>query len=255
MRPWIAYEHAFPTKRVRLQFFRVDEWKGNPRGLEGQRLAWADPAAPCVAPLLPSNVRVLRALGLPPICLVAEPRSEQARQSFLAELPALLARGFRLIHIRDPHASPDQRVAFARRVHAAAHPFGGNVLFSGSAIEARRAGVTALHSTAKYLHRLLERPPVPLWGVSCHSAADLDRAALLGADFALLSPVEPSEGHEQRAALGWSTLEQLSQTAPIPIFAEGVLTVSELAKARRAGAAGIAIRTDHPSLAGDVHAC
>ena len=44
VRPWIAYEHVFPLRRIRLHFFKVERWEGTPHGREGQRLAWIDPA-------------------------------------------------------------------------------------------------------------------------------------------------------------------------------------------------------------------
>ncbi len=254
MRPWIAYEHAFPTKRVRIQFFRVDAWEGEPRGLEGQRLSWVDPAAPSVAPLLPSNVRVLRAFSLSPIYFVVQPRNDVGRHSFLAQLPALLARGIRLIQIRDPHTSPDQRIAFARRINAIARPFAARILVTGSALEARRAGLIGVHSTTHALRRLSERPPVQLWAASCCDAADLARAVALGADLAVVSPVLPTPTHSDRPALGWEGLQQVAQAAPIPVFAQGGMTPAHLEQALRFGAAGIATRFVEAFSPGGEHA-
>jgi 8-oxo-dGTP diphosphatase len=253
MQPWIAYEHTFPTKRVRLQFFRVDAWKGEPRGLEGQRMAWVDPTAPSVAPILPSNVRVLLAFGLSPIYFVVQPRNDVERQSFLAQLPALLARGIQLLQIRDPYTSSDQRIAFARRVNAIARPFAARILLTGSALEARRAGLIGIHSTAHELRRLSERPPVQLWAAACHDAADLARAVSLGADLAVVSPVLPASAHPHRP-LGWDGLQRLTQTAPIPVFAQGGMTPAHLEQARRAGAAGVATSFIDTFFLGGEHA-
>jgi len=33
--PWIAYEHQFNTRRLRLHFFRTRAWQGTPRGGRG----------------------------------------------------------------------------------------------------------------------------------------------------------------------------------------------------------------------------
>jgi len=69
--PWRVYEHDFPAKRVRLHWFHVRRWSGEPSGREGQRVAWVDPAHPTVGPLLPSNELALATLALPDLMAVA----------------------------------------------------------------------------------------------------------------------------------------------------------------------------------------
>ena len=39
----MALEHDYGDKRVRLDVYRVTRWSGEPRGLEGQPLAWRRP--------------------------------------------------------------------------------------------------------------------------------------------------------------------------------------------------------------------
>ena len=39
----MALEHDYGDKRVRLDVHRVTRWSGEPRGLEGQSLAWQRP--------------------------------------------------------------------------------------------------------------------------------------------------------------------------------------------------------------------
>ncbi len=226
----IAYEHRFPTKRVRLNFFVVDDWTGTPHGREGQRLAWVDPAAPSVGPILSSNERMLWALGLPPLYVATVAADSAAREDFLRRLPTALAGGVRLIHVCEPDLAPDQRVAFAKRICALAAPFGALVMMADSVPEARRADAAGVHSSAQHLRRCTERPPVRLWAASCHDGDDLAHAIALGADFAVLSPV-PS----------WSAFQALASAAPIPIYATGGTSISFLSEARRAGAVGIAV--------------
>jgi 8-oxo-dGTP diphosphatase len=240
LRPWIRYTHSFRLRRVRLSFFRVERWAGEPQGREGQRLAWIDPAAPAVAPILPSVERVLLALGLPPICAVSDSGRHGGPERFLEALPRALQGGIRLIQVREPGMAPDQRVLFARRVAALAGPHGARVSLAGTALETRRAGLTALHSTAEQLRRSAGRPRVSLWTVSCHDAADLQLAEQLGADAAIISPVQPSAAHPQRPPLGWSGLQRLAAGASIPLYAQGGMSPPLLATARGAGAVGIA---------------
>ena len=240
VRPWIRYEHAFRLRRIRLHFFRIERWSGDPHGREGQRLAWVDPARPDVTPILPSVARVLAGLGLPALYAVSDAARHGGPAAFLERLPQARRGGLGLLQVREPAMSPDQRVQFARRIAALAAPYGARVLLCGSALEARRAGLGGIHSTADELRRLTSRPPVPLWVVSCHDALDLGRAEQLGADAAVISPVLRSTAHPQLPPLGWTALRQLAAGASIPLIAQGGLSPAHLAEARSAGAVGIA---------------
>jgi 8-oxo-dGTP diphosphatase len=149
-------------------------------------------------------------------------------------------QGLRLLQLREPEMSPDQRVSLARRVNAIAAPAGARVLLVGSALEARRAGLDGVHSTAEEVQRLRGRPPVKLWLCSCHDEADLERATELGADAVVVSPVLDNAAHPERAALGWDGLQRLSQMASVPLYAQGGIDAGLVASAQRAGAVGIA---------------
>ena len=246
VRPWIRYDHLYRTRRLRLFFFRIERWSGTPQGREGQRIAWVDPAAPGVAPILPSVDRLLAGLSLPTLYAVTRAERHGGPRGCLERLAVALHQGLKLIQVREPDMAPDQRVAFARQVAALARPFGARVLLTGSALESRRAGLSALHSTAADVRRLYARPPVQLWMASCHDADDLERATTLGADAAVLSPVLPSAAHPERAALGWEGLRRLATTAVIPVYAQGGLSPVHLAAAQSAGAIGVAT-ADFPS--------
>lgn len=239
VRPWIQYLYSFRTRDVRLFFFRVERWAGTPHGREGQRLAWIDPASPSVSPILPSADRVLTALGLPQIYAAGAGIGVQGIERFMQRVQVGLRQGLRLIQLREPGMAPDQRVNFARRVASLAHAQGARVLLVGSALEARRAGLDGVHSSCGELRRLSSRPSVKLWVTSCHHADDLNRAMLLGADAAVLSPVLPTDAHPDYAPLGWDGFQRLATQATIPVFAQGGVSQADLAKALAAGAAGI----------------
>ena len=240
--PWIVYEHAFPTKRVRLHFFRADRWRGQPHGREGQRLAWVDAAAPAVGPLLPSNARALAALGLPPLLAITHAGDGAGTQAFVArELPALLAAGVRLLQVRESRLSGAQRVHFARRIGERARAHGARMMLAGTALECSQAAADGQHSTAAQLRASSARPPVALWSASCHDLDDLRCAERLGADFVIVSPVCASATHPGAAALGWANFAHIAAATPLPVYAQGGLGAADLAPARRHGAAGIAV--------------
>lgn len=240
--PWRVYEHDFPARRLRLHWFHVRQWSGEPHGREGQRLAWVDPARPSVGPLLPSNERALTTLALPDLAAVARvDHAPGAPDKLLAQIPWLAAGGVRLLIVRAPELVPGQRVHLTRRVRQLSRGTGLQLLLSGTAIEASQAGACGLHSTAAALAGAIERPPTRLWAVSVHSARDLEHAAEVGADVALVSPVLPSTSHAGARTLGWDGLRALVAASPIPVYAQGGLGPGDMDTARAAGALGVAV--------------
>ncbi|NDV14245.1 NUDIX domain-containing protein [Crenobacter caeni] len=63
--PWLTRVHHYEHASVHLTFFRVWSWAGTPRPHEGQSFAWQKPGEERVAPMLPANGPILRALSLP----------------------------------------------------------------------------------------------------------------------------------------------------------------------------------------------
>jgi 8-oxo-dGTP diphosphatase len=241
LEPWFVYEHQFPTKRVRLHFFRITQWDGNPHGIEGQQLAWVDPAQPQVAPLLPSNVRALAVLGLSPRLAVSRASVGEGCAAFVQRtLPRLLAAGVRLLLVREPALAPAQRAQFARRVVESGRHARLQVLLADTALATRQAGALGAYSSAERLRAGASRPDVLLWGVSCHDETDLRRARTAGADFAVVSPVRASATHPEQPPLGWPMLARLAAASPLPLYAQGGLGAADLAEALRHGAIGVA---------------
>jgi len=240
--PWRVYEHDFPAKRVRLHWFNVRRWSGEPKGREGQRVAWVDPARPTVGPLLASNELAFATLALPELVGMARVNhAPGAPEELLARIPSLAADGLRLLVVRALDLAPGQRVQLTRRLRQLRRGTGLSLLLSGTALEARQAGACGLHSSAAALAGLTERPPTRLWAVSAHNALDLERASALGADVALVSPVLPTASHPADQALGWDGLQALAAASPLPVYAQGGLAPEDLDAARAAGALGVAV--------------
>ncbi len=75
---------------------------------------------------------------------------------------------------------------------------------------------------------------------SCHSADELRQAQFIDADFAVVSPVLPTQSHPGAACLGWDGLRQLAAQANMPVYALGGMRPEYVAEAQRHGAQGIA---------------
>lgn len=240
---WMTYDHVYDDKVVRLHVFRVLSWRGTPHGREGQRIAWEDPAAVAVAPLLPANKRVLHALNLPSVYAITHAR-KYGVSDFMPRLVAALDAGVRLIQVREPWMTTEQLTQFARRITALAHRYEARVLVNGDVAAAVRAGADGVHLQAEQLMRLRTPPAIGFWAASCHSSEELAQAARLRANFIVISQVLPTASHPGRHGLGWDQFGALARNCPVPVYALGGMRFDLLDKAMHHGAHGIALQSE-----------
>jgi 8-oxo-dGTP diphosphatase len=239
--PWLAQRYAYPHAHVALEFFRVYAWQGEPYGRDGQSIAWQTPGAFDVAPLLPANSIVLRALMLPSIYAISMVE-ELGEAQFLLRARVAIDDGVRLIQLREKSLSEERLARLAKDLLALARPCGARVLLNGDVEAARRLGCDGVHWTAVRLATMQARPDDMLCAASCHDAGELARAAHLGVDFAVLGPVKLTPSHPDTQPMGWARFAALVRGTPIPIYALGGLDHSDLDVALSNGAHGVALR-------------
>jgi len=239
--PWLTQRYQYPHARVELHFFRVFDWRGDPHGRDGQAIAWQTPGAFDVAPLLPANTVVLRALTLPPVYAIsmAEDLGEEA---FLGQAREALEAGLRLIQLREKSFASDRLARLAQSLLDLTRPRGARVLLNADADTARLLGCDGVHWTAARLATAAKRPDDLLCAASCHDAAELAHAARLGVDFAVLGPVKPTPSHPDSRPLGWARFAEWVQGSPMPVYALGGLDAADLDTAIANGAHGVALR-------------
>jgi len=100
-----------------------------------------------------------------------------------------------------------------------------------------------VHLTSAALAAAGARPPETLVGASCHTRSELEKAASLGLDYAVVGPVKPTASHPGAPGMGWDAFGVLVAGLPMPVYAIGGLDHGDLAEARRRGAHGIALRS------------
>jgi 8-oxo-dGTP diphosphatase len=231
--PWLTRVFTYPHATVRLNFFRVTAWKGDPHPREDQAIAWQRFDAAPAEPMLPANAPVLAALSLPHEYAITDAQG-RGRAPMLASIRARLESGLQMLQVRDKEL-PD-REAFARAVLRLARPRGAKVLINGGPDIA-----DGIHYTAAQLMRLGERPRKGLAAASCHDAVELQRAMALELDFAVLGPVKATATHAGAATLGWEGFARIARGASIPVYAIGGMRRADLESAWRAGAHGVAM--------------
>jgi 8-oxo-dGTP diphosphatase len=240
--PWLSCEFTYPHATVRLKFFRVISWHGEISPIEHSGFVWTKiGAAAPVAPILPANGPILRALELPSIYALTN-ATENGIDKELARLEKALTGGLRLIQIRDKALPPAERLHLAREVMYLANKHANTiVLVNDDETLAHEIGAHGVHLSSNRLMQIKQRPVFDWVAASCHTADDLSRAAALNLDFALLSPVLPTDSHPEAKVLGWDEFKRLIQLMPLPIFALGGMRTEMLETARENGAHGIAM--------------
>jgi len=231
--PWLTREYVYPHAAVRLNFFRVTAWRGEPYPRESQDIAWQRLGEPLAAPMLPANAPILAALALPDEYAVTD-AARFGTERMRAAVQARLEGGLRLIQVRDRELPG--RDDLIRAVLAAARRGGARVLVSGGF-----PGADGVHFTAGQLKALTARPAAGLAAASCHDAGDLAKAGALGLDFAVLGPVNPTPTHPGAPTLGWDGFARLVRGTSLPVYAIGGMTRADLPRVWRAGGHGVAM--------------
>jgi 8-oxo-dGTP diphosphatase len=237
--PWITREHVYEHAHVSLHFFEVSAWRGEIHDRVHSALSWQKADAMDVGPMLPANGPILKALRLPRL-FVNTHAGEIGIDAQLARLDAALASGLRLVQIREPALPEADRERFARAVVERCHAAGALAVVNGDAALAQRTGADGLHLTASSLTGTATRPDFEWVGASCHTRSDLEKAASLELDYALLGAVKPTLSHPERSALGWPAFSEMITRLPMPVFALGGLSADDLSTAKAAGAHGVA---------------
>ena len=238
--PWITHVFTYPHATVRLHFYRVLAWRGEPHAAEHDELSWERPDSVGVAPLLPANGPVLKALLLPPEYAITQ-AAEIGVELFLGKLRRRLEEGLRLVQVREPGFSKSELASLASRVVRLARPAGARVLVNRDAVLARDVGADGVHLSALQVAAASERPQLPLVGASAHSAGELRAAERIGADFAVLGPVRRTPSHSDRPPLGWDGWRDAARGSAIPVLALGGVDRSDMDAAWACGAHGVAM--------------
>ena len=234
----------YPDKRLVLDVRRVT-FRGVPKGLDGQALAWSPLQALAKYPMPPADRPVVAALMQPDRYLVT-PSPTLGDEAWLASLASALASGVRCVQLRAPGVDALRWAGLAARAVALCRGAKAEVLVNGDIALASQLGigvhlrsaqlrdagaVDALAATRSGGNRI---------GASCHDALDLRHAQALGCDFAVLGPVRATASHPGQPGIGWDAFALLREQVSLPIYAIGGLSPSDIADARAHGGQGVA---------------
>jgi 8-oxo-dGTP diphosphatase len=240
--PLLCIDHQYPDAAVRLHVWRISAWHGAAGGREGQDVEWVPVAALRYRRFPAANRAIIAALTLPALYLLT-PDLDHYDDGFFVLAAALARAGARLLQFRSTRLPEPERASVIARLLEACRPAGARLLVNGGIGEVLLTGADGLHLNSSRLLQANERPlgPDQLIGASCHNQMELDHAARLGLDFAVLGPVRRTRTHPDTEPLGWRRFRALAAGAGIPVYALGGVTPGDMAVARRNGAQGLAM--------------
>ena len=241
----IAGKLETPAKTVKLHFFIVTKWIGEPLGLENQAISWQRPEKLSVSPMLPANAPILKALSLTTTYAITN-LSELGEVLFFKRLKVALDNGLRMIQVREKQLPVGDFRLFIERVIKMAAPYKARVFVNSDSpyLElslADELNIAGIHFTAQDLMKLQVKPEGLLSGASCHNSQELTKAEALGLDYVMLSPVYATLSHLDVNPLGWDKFSELIAEYSLPVYALGGMQNTHLHTARLHGAHGIAM--------------
>ncbi|WP_277458261.1 MULTISPECIES: Nudix family hydrolase [Methylococcus] len=239
--PMLVVRHNYPSRRVVLDIWRVRRFSGVARGCLGQPVRWVCPDELVDFQFPAANRFIVTAARLPyhyPIVDDAAGGLTAMRRQFRR----LVAEGYSLIQLRAKALSPTDFRAFARECLDYCADDHTRLILNAEPELAVELGAAGVHLTSARLNSLDSRPlDERFWvAASCHDVSELEKAESLQLDFAVFGPVLPTGSHPGSAPLGWEHFSRCLQAVNLPVYALGGMALRHLARARSAGAWGIA---------------
>lgn len=239
--PWITRVFNYTHATVRLHFFRVTTWHGEPQSLENQLLSWQSANNINVNPVLPANAQILRALLLPSVYAITQ-ATEIGVDNSLKNIVHALQQGVRMFQIREKTMTKDRLRLFAHEVMLLTHHYDAKILINSDIELSHEVGADGVHFTAPQLMTLTRRPEINWCGASCHNVEELFKAEQLGLDFVVLGPILPTLSHPALSTtLGWRKFAALIRNYSLPVYALGGLYLQDLPTSQELGGHGIAL--------------
>ena len=240
-RPLIRIQHDYGDKTVLLDVWLVQRFSGDVHGREGQAWRWVSKRDLRDYRFPAANEPIISAVDLPE-CYLITPSPAEPGNEFLAKLARCLQSGIKLVQLRAKQLNDAEYVSLAKQVLELCLQYDARLLLNSAPALASTIGAHGVHLTSERLRECTERPLSEglLVGASCHNEQELVQAQRIGADFAVLAPVLPTESHPGAAILGWQQFSALMDKTVIPVYALGGVGRKQLEQAFNCGAQGIA---------------
>jgi len=239
-RPLIKITHHYGDRSVLLDVHRVSDWLNEPKPLEGQPLAWVRPSQLSDYPMPAADVPIVNAINLPASYVITPPQIED-HATFLRKFTALLEQGERLFLYRVKRLKGISHQDLYAQISMMAQPYQAEIVIHETNLTTLDIENANLHLTEATLSQSPERNfSNNLLAVSCHSLDTILKAQDIGADFAMLSPVNFTRSHPEVTPIGWKKFSEIVERVNIPVYALGGMGIQDIDFSWKHGAQGVA---------------
>ena len=241
-RQMIQIKHDYDEESVLLDVWLVSEWYGEPEGMEGQEIMWIQKDNLSKADFPDANWPIITAINLPPVYGIT-PELPVYGDEFFNRLKCKLENGLKLIQFRNKHMDNRAKYNVVKKTYEICCDYNCRLLVNGMSGMELFEFAHGLHLTSSDLLRLDDRPMGEdyLIAASCHNRTETDHACSLGVDFAVLSPVKKTPGHDKSEPIGWNGFADIVLDCNIPVYALGGMEMSDVDDARSFGGQGVAL--------------
>ncbi len=240
MRPMLQIRHDYGDKAVFLDIWWVEEFTGDPRGLEGQPVRWVKRSDIAQYEFPAANHLITTAIRLPEA--IAITGDWKTPDDFKQHLTGVLSGGVRCVQLRAHHCAQDEFIALYHEARTLCDRYDATLIINRDAELAHTLNCDGLHLSSRQLQQYHERP-VPrtmLLGASCHNHEELRQALAVSVDYVSLGPVKVTASHPDASPIGFAAFAELLSAYPVLVYALGGVTVEDLTEVKRCGGFGIA---------------
>jgi len=162
---------------------------------------------------------------VPALTLITD-TSRFSGESFFDHVEEALCGGVDAVLVREKSLSSAKLLALASRLRQLTQAHNTRLIIHSQADIAAAVGADGVHlasaeiSAVAAVREWLGGPEMTV-SVSCHDAGELAMAHKMGADFAMLSPIFPTNSHPGAPHLGMERFDELVSDAKLPIIALG----------------------------------
>ncbi len=180
---------------------------------------------------------------LPSLYLITD--RQLARPNLPSAVEAALRGGVRMVQLREKDLAATELKTLALNLRKLTRHFGARLLLNGNpelALEVGADGVQLGVGSCGIADARQLLGAGALIGYSAHSRQEVEKAAVLGADFVTFSPIfyTPSKAR-YGPPQGLDALRDLCRHAPLPVYALGGINAARLNSVLEAGACGAAL--------------
>ena len=239
-RPLLTIEHDYPDRLVRLFIYLVDQFVGEPIGVEGQAVKWVLPEDCHTLDFLEANKPIVHAIQLPSVQLITNIEKYGFERTLAAvkEIDKIYSSQF-VLQLREPNLDEKQcanYLAYFRQITKSKF-----IILNGDVEQSVKLDFDGVHLNRHRAKHFKLREELPdFWvGVSCHDERELSHAQKI-ADFTFLSPIGETQSHPDIVPIGWESFDNLTRKMKLPCYALGGLNETDIEKAWQYGGQGIA---------------